>query len=166
MSGLAGMKEKLTEFYQSKNESEQKLLLSLSIVVPIFLIYSLYSTVATGLAESQSKLDKQLELNQWASEQIDIIQSAKGKSSANRRPSSITQIINSSARRYRVTIARIQPQTENAVKIGIEEVSFNRLLQWLQELESKHGIKASNIDFSKADVSGQVKIRRLDLERS
>ncbi len=167
MSAFSGLKEKIVEFYQSKNESEQRLLLVLSIVVPVFLVFSVYSKISGGLLETQEKLSKQLELNQWAGEQISIIESARRSGGSNaQRQGSITQIINSTARRFSITIERIQPQKTDAVKIGIDEVGFNKLMQWLQELETRHGIKASNIDFSKADTSGLVKIRRLDLERN
>lgn len=164
MSVLSDNKQKLIEFYQSKNDSEQKLLLTFGIVFAIFLLYSLYSSVSNGMTESQQKLQRQIELNSWAAEQIAIIKQSGKKTSSGSR-GSMTQIINSSARKHGVTIARLQPQKTDLVKVGIEEVGFNRLMNWLAELNSRHGISAANIDLSKADASGIVKVRRLDLER-
>ena len=166
MSGLAGMKDKLTELYNSKTPSEQKLILLLGVFLSVFMIYSTFSTVQDGLHSVESKLKKQVELNSWASEQIRIIQNASASGSVGNTGGSITQVINSSARRHGVSIARLQPQKTDMVKVGIDEIGFNRLVRWLAELENEHGITASNIDISKADVSGLVKVRRLDLERS
>jgi general secretion pathway protein M len=165
MSGMATLKSKFNEFYQSKSESEQRLLLIFGIAVSLFLIISIYSKVATGLTDTQSKLDKQLELNQWASQQISTIQSASGASGRATSQASITQQINISARRHKVTIARMQPQKEGSVRVGLEDIPFNALLNWLVDLENKYGIKVTNIDFNRTDVSGVVKVRRLDLER-
>ena len=153
------------ELYLSKSESEQKMLKMLAVFFSIFLLYTLYSTVSDGLSQAQNKLKRQTELNQWASEQISVIQQAGRVSSGSNRSGSMTQVINSSARKYNVSISRIQPQKTDMVKVGIDEIGFNRLMQWLGELNNRHGITATNIDFSKADASGVVKIRRLDLER-
>ena len=165
MSAIANLKSKLQELYLSKSESEQKMLRTLAVFFSVFLLYSLYTTVSDGLSQAQSKLKRQTELNVWANEQIAVIKAAGRTSGASNRSGSMTQVINSSARKYNVNISRLQPQKSDMVKVGIDEIGFNRLMQWLAELNSRHGISATNIDFSSTDVSGVVKIRRLDLER-
>ena len=165
MSGFSDLKDKLQELYNSKSDSEQKLLLVLGVVLPVFFVYSLYSSVSTGLMESQDKLRKQRELNTWAQTQIETIQGANAGDGSTNRDASMTQVINNSARKFNVSIARLQPQKTDMVKVGIDEIGFNTLMKWLAELETRHGISASNIDVSKADASGMVKVRRLDLER-
>jgi len=166
MSAISSIKEKLLELYASKTASEQKLIQLAGIFFSIFLIHSIYTSVNDGLATAEDKLQKQTELNSWAREQIQRIQNSSGGASSNRNSGSITQVINSSARKFGVSIARLQPQKTDMVKVGIDQIGFNRLIRWLAELENRHGIEASNIDVSKADESGLVKIRRLDLERS
>lgn len=164
MSGIAGLKNKVMDYYQSKSDSEQKLLLALSVFIIFFVVFTSYSKVADGLAESEKKLAKQLELNSWASEQIQIINSSGNKPSSASK-GSLTQKINSSARRYGISIARLQPQKNDSVRVGLDEVPFNELLKWLASMQNKDGIRVSSIDFSRSDKSGLIKVRRLDLER-
>ncbi|MBU2883792.1 type II secretion system protein M [Psychrosphaera sp. B3R10] len=166
MSQLSELRNKISAYYQTKNDSEQKLLLALAIFLPLFALYSIISTVNTGLEQSTQKLEKQIELNDWAAEQINIIESAKGGGVAKTSQSSITQLINASARKHGVTISRLQPQKTDTVRVGIEEVGFNKFVTWLTELQNRHGIAVESIDFSRSDVDGRVKIRRLDLGRS
>lgn len=166
MSQLSELRNKVSAYYQAKNDSEQKLLLALAIFLPMFALYSIISTINTGLDESTQKLEKQIELNDWAEEQIGIIASSKGGGVSTGRQSSITQLINASARKHGVTISRLQPQKTDTVRVGIEEVGFNKFVSWLTELQNRHGIAVESIDFSRSDIDGRVKIRRLDLGRS
>jgi general secretion pathway protein M len=160
------LKHTLITWLGSKTESEQRLIKVASVVFILFLLITVVTKINTGVTSSQAKLTQQLELNKWAKQQIEIIKSASintSSSSGNER--SITQVINSTAKRYGVVIERIQPQKTDMVKVGIDEIGFNNLMRWLTELQTKHNISAQNIDFSKADTNGMVKVRRLDLGR-
>ena len=157
------LKEKLEAWFQSLSDSEQKLVKFGSIFFAIFVVYLIVSSVSTGVSESQRKLKQQQELNDWATQQIAIIKSTGGKKVSS--SGSITQVINSTARKFNINVARLQPQKNDLVKVGLEDVGFNRLMEWLLELQSKHGVSVQNIDFDKADEQGKVKVRRLDLAR-
>lgn len=165
MSAFQSLKEKLLGFYQSKNESEQRLLVIFAVTVLLFGIVSVYLSVANGLADTEKKLSRQLELNSWAEQQIAIIKQSQGNGRATDNSGSMTQVINTSARRFNITLARLQPQQNNYVKVGLEDVNFNQLMQWLTQLQNTYSIRAANIDISKTETQGIVRVRRLDLER-
>ena len=166
MAILTDLKQKAVVFYQSKTESEQKLLMLLSVCLIVFLLVSSVKAVRDANLQANNKLQQQLELNIWAAQQIDLISASQQSSGTTTHTGSMAQIVNSTARRHQVTLARIQPQATNAVKLGLDEVNFNQLLSWLADLRNQHGIIVSNIDISKANDSGMVKVRRLDLERN
>lgn len=166
MSVFADFKQKLIVLYQSKSQSEQRLILLLGICFVVFLLATTYSSVANNLADSNKKLTSQHELNIWAKQQIAVIKQSGKSTSAVGSTTSMTQVINTTARKNRITLARLQPQTADNVKVGLDDINFNQLMSWLEELKNKHGIYASNIDISKSDVAGVVRVRRLDLERN
>ena len=157
------LKEKCAAWFQTLSQSEQKLLKFAAGFTVLFIIYLVVSSISAGVHESQRKLQQQLDLNDWAQQQIAIIKASSGQKTTS--SGSITQVINNSARKYNVNIARLQPQKNDTVKVGLDDVGFNRLMQWLEELQAKHGVRVENIDFSKADEQGKVKVRRLDLAR-
>lgn len=169
MSGLQAViqknKDKAMAFYQSKSESEQRLIGLLLVSFVLFVIVSSYLTVTKGLAETDKKLQRQLDLNAWANQQIELIQSASQGTSRGQASGSMTQVINTTARRFSIKLARLQPQQANYVKVGLEDVNFNQLMRWLALLQNTYGITAANIDISQADTDGIVRVRRLDLER-
>lgn len=160
---ITALKEKLDTWLQGLSDSEQKLVKFGGGFFIIFVFYMVISSINTAVASSTAKLQQQRDLNLWAEQQIAIIKAAGGTKRVS--SGSITQQINNSARSYKINIARLQPQKNDVVKVGLDDVGFNRLMQWLQELQTKHGIRAENIDLSKADEQGKVKVRRLDLAR-
>jgi len=160
------LKQTINAWLNSKTQSEQQLLKVAGGFFILFLVIMIVTTINKNVTESEKKLTQQLELNRWAEQQISIIKKAnKNLSSTSSNKSSITQIINSTAKKYAVVVERIQPQKDDLVKVGIDEIGFNNLMNWLTELQTKHNISVQNIDFSKADSAGMVKIRRLDLGR-
>jgi len=162
---LSMLQEKLQAWFQGLSDSEQRLVKFGSGFFVLFVIYFVISSVSAGVAESERKLQQQQELNNWALQQIAIVKSSGTSKSNNKSSGSLTQVINNTARKFNITIARLQPQKTDMVKVGLDDVGFNRLVQWLQELQSKHGVSVENIDFAKADDVGKVKVRRLDLIR-
>lgn len=166
MSAIANFKQKAITLYQSKTESEQKLILILGICFSLFILISVYSSVANGLSETSKKLIQQQELNTWAEQQIALIKRSGGTSNVSGNKGSMAQVINTTARRNGITLARLQPQTADLVKVGLEDMNFNQLTKWLADLRNQHGIYVSNLDLSKTDETGIVRVRRLDLERN
>ena len=59
----------------------------------------------------------------------------------------------------------MQPQGDN-IQVWIDEISFNQLLQWLEQLSSKEGLRVTNIDLSNAEQPGVVRVRRLQLGKN
>lgn len=55
--------------------------------------------------------------------------------------------------------SRIQPEGEKEVKVWIEEVSFDGLLRWLNELETRYGIRADTAEIEKQAAPGVVSAR-------
>lgn len=159
------IKQALVTWFNSKSDSEQRLVKLASAVFVVFAFFTLATSISSGVNLSEKKLRQQLELNAWAKQQISLIKGAGSLSATPTNNQSITQVINATAKKYRVQIERLQPQKDDLVKVGINEIGFNNLMRWLTELQTRHNIHAQNIDFSKADTQGMVKIRRLDLGR-
>ena len=73
-------------------------------------------------------------------------------------------LINSTRSRYRITISKMQPN-DNSLRLTLDSVEFNQLIEWLDELVNQHGLRVENLDLSKDDKSGFVRVSRLVLEK-
>ena len=59
---------------------------------------------------------------------------------------------------------KMQPN-DNSLRLTIDSVEFNNLVEWLDELVNSHGVLIENLDLSKDDKSGFVRVSRLVLEK-
>ncbi|KXO09733.1 General secretion pathway protein M [Moritella sp. JT01] len=74
----------------------------------------------------------------------------------------LNQLVSRSAKRNKIMITRIQAKADN-LQVWIDDVNFNQLTAWLEQLNKQYGIEIQNIDLSVSDKKGMVKVRRLQL---
>jgi general secretion pathway protein M len=55
--------------------------------------------------------------------------------------------------------SRVQPEGDDEVKVWIEDVPFNNLLRWLQDLETRYGIGAVTAEVERGARPGVVSVR-------
>ncbi|QUM91036.1 type II secretion system protein M [Moritella sp. 36] len=74
----------------------------------------------------------------------------------------LNQLVSRSAKRHKIILTRIQAKADN-LQVWIDDVNFNQLTDWLEQLNKQYGIEIQNIDLSVSDKKGMVKVRRLQL---
>ncbi len=153
-------------WWQQLKSSEQRLVTLMGFVVMLFLFYSVvWQPLASNINKTQQKIARQQTLLTWVKESTQRYQQAKRSGSAGRSSGSLSSIVNRSAGRNNISIARLQPQGDD-LQVWIDEVPFSQLLGWLEFLANNEGLLVKNIDLSKADQKGVVKVRRLQLGKN
>ncbi len=149
--------------WESLNEREQRLvgIGGTALLVAIF-YWGLWQPLGDSMARSQKLLQKQQATNNWAKEAVVKLKSSSGTS---QNGASLSQIINSTARRFNVQIGRMNPKGDQ-LNLLVEEIVFNDLLKWIAHLEQSQGVKIINLDVSELEQPGKVRVSRLLLEKS
>jgi general secretion pathway protein M len=152
-------------WWQQLNIREQRLVVVMSFLISIFILYSLiWQPMTESIATSKLKIERQQKLLTLVQESTQRYQLAKrngGKNSGE----SLSSIINRTSRVEQISITRMQPQGDD-LQVWIDEISFNQLLLWLEKLASRDGLQVKNIDLSKAEQQGVVRVRRLQLGKN
>ena len=149
-------------WWQQLNIREQRLIMVMSAVVGVFIVYGLmWQPLNKNITQSKLKVERQQDLLVWVKENTKRYQEAKrnGRSSSG---ASLSSIVNRTSRLNNITITRMQPQGDD-LQVWIDEISFNQLLAWLEQLASRENLQVKNIDLSLADLQGVVRVRRLQL---
>lgn len=55
--------------------------------------------------------------------------------------------------------SRIQPEGKNEVRVWFEDVSFDSLIEWAHELETRYAIHVVNMDIEPKSDAGSVNVR-------
>ena len=152
--------------WQQLTLREQRIVIALGIVLGIYVLYSfVWQPVQSNLVKTQQKLSRQQELLTWVSKNTARYQQAKKTGNVSNSGGSLSSIVNRSARNKGITVTRMQPQNDD-IQVWIDEIPFNTLLQWLEQLSSNEGLHVKAIDMTTTDKLGVVRIRRLELGRS
>jgi general secretion pathway protein M len=153
-------------WWQQLNGREQQLVLAMTVAVGFFVFYSvIWQPLNKSLADAQNKLTRQQQLLSWVQENTALYQQQKksvGKSSFS---GSISSVANSSARKFKLTVTRMQPQGED-LQVWIDSTPFTQLLFWLEHLANNEGLQVKAINLSQGDTVGEVNVRGLHLTRS
>jgi len=153
--------ENYKQKWQQLNAREKSLILIMSVIIGIFIFYTLiWQPVNSRIIKAEKKRIRQQQLLHWVQEKTQQYQQTKhlGK----RNSGSLTGIINRTARQHKINITRMQPQGDD-LQVWLDEAPFEQLLHWLEQLTISEGIKIKAIDISKTDTQGVVQVRRLQL---
>ena len=157
------MKEQLVNYWRSLKEQEQQLVMIAGAVFVIFvLVMGIFRPLNNAIEKAEQDNIKQQELLAWVDESIIKLKASGSARVTNDR--SLSQIVNSTRNRYQITISKMQPN-DNSLRLTIDSVEFNKLVEWLDELVNSQGVLIENLDLSKDDNSGFVRVRRLVLEK-
>ncbi|MFT5758250.1 MAG: general secretion pathway protein M [Alteromonadaceae bacterium] len=149
-------------WWQQLNLREKKLVVAMTSLVVIFILYSfIWQPLNDNIAKTEKKIARQQQLLSWVAENTQRFQQAKSNV-GNQVSGSLSSIVNRTAGSNKITITRMQPQGDN-IQVWIDEIAFNQLLQWLEQLSSQEGLQVTNIDLSDAGKPGVVRVRRLQL---
>ena len=152
-------------WWQQLNLREQRLVLGLGSVVLVFLFYNhAWLALHNNLEKAAKKNARQQELLIWMETNVARYQAAKRGAGAS-SSGSLSSIVNRTASRHGIKIARMQPQADD-LQVWLDQVPFRQLLQWLEQLSNNEGLSVQAIDVSRDDQAGIVRVRRLQLGRN
>ena len=156
------MKKQLMKQWRSLKEQEQQLVMVAGGVFIIFvLVMGIFRPLNNAIEKAQQSQIKQQELLAWVDDSIVKLKAAGNTSVASN--TNLSQVVNSTRGRYKINISKMQPSSDS-LRLTLDSVEFNKLVEWLDELVNQHGLKIENLDLSRDDKSGYVRVSRLVLE--
>jgi general secretion pathway protein M len=157
------MKQQAINYWGSLKEQEQRLLIIAGAVFIVFvLVMGILKPLNKAVADAEQKLKREQNFQVFVEQSIAKLKAAG--SSARTSSGNLSQLVNRSRGRYNVNISQMQP-SNNSLRVNIENVEFNKLVAWLDELVNQHGVTVANLDISQGDETGYVRVSRLVLEK-
>jgi len=157
------MKKQIMQYWRSLKEQEQQLIMVAGGIFVVFvLVMGIFRPLNNAIDKAKKSYVTQQELLVWVDESIVKLKAAGNTQAISNQ--NISQVVNSTRSRYRITISKMQPN-DNSLRLTLDSVEFNQLIEWLDELVNQHGLRVENLDLSKDDKSGFVHVSRLVLEK-
>jgi general secretion pathway protein M len=149
------------------NSRERMLVSVAAVLLVITLIYFImWKPIADGISERESKIEAQQELLQWVRENTGsyLAQKSAGAKAENsaQMPGSVTERVTRLAAAAKIELSRMQPQSDGLLVV-IDQVPFNTLLQFVENLQNQAGLTITHVDATEGDAAGVVRVRRLQV---
>ncbi|MFQ3208677.1 MAG: general secretion pathway protein M [Colwellia sp.] len=152
-------------WWQQLNNREQRLVVAMGLFFIVFIFYStIWKPINNSIIEANSKLARQQELLTWVQDNTALYKQIKKSNGKPTLTASISSATNRSAKTYKLTITRMQPQGDD-LQVWIDSTPFTQLLFWLEHLTNNEGLQVKAIDLTLGDSIGEVKVRRLHLTK-
>ncbi|NMP17010.1 type II secretion system protein M [Thalassotalea sp. Y01] len=156
----------MKQWWLGLNPREQKLASIMGAVVAIFIFYFLiWQPLNNSVEKAQQKLERQQQLAAWVDENLPKLQALQKAGGIKSTGGSLSSIVNRTAKRQSIAIARMQPQGDD-LQVWIDEVPFNTFVSWLNNLNSNEGVLIESIDITEGNAPGTIAVRRLQLAKA
>lgn len=151
--------QQLLERYDHLSPRDQIALKGLSVFFALLILYAGMWLPANHYFEERSLFhQKQTELHQYLLSTEKAARASTGSSKASVGGRSILQTVSRSAQKFSLKPDRLQPEGSQGVNVMFNNVSFNTLIKWLQNL-NQQGFSVRQISIERGDIPGVVTAR-------
>lgn len=152
--------QQLRSRFESLEARERYFLLSAVVVVSLTLLYLL---VVEPLVQYHEQLETRIETQRqevaWMRGAVQVLRERGGPAPANvESGGSLLALTDSSARSAGLAkpLKRIQQDGDDAVRVRLEAAGFDQVILWLDDLERRYGVVATEMSVDRAEGAGLV----------
>ena len=155
----------MKQWWAGLQANERRMLILGAIALGLILPYfAIWSPIQDDVAALQKQVQEQQAVKRWMDQAAVEVKQLGGGSGAALRPQdgrSLMAVVDQTAKRSGLGsgLKRLEPEGQAAVKVWLEQVSFDDMLRWLSSLEQKNGLAVATITIDRQDVAGRVNAR-------
>lgn len=155
----------MREWWEGLGTRERFIAIAGSLVLVPFLLWVLvWRPLVGNVIQLEQEVASQRESVLWmqnAAAELQQLRGSGAQAAAGLGGRSLLAVVDQSARSTGLGsgLKRIEPDTADAVRVRLEGVSFDALVQWLDLLSRQHGIMASLVSIERESGPGQVNVR-------
>ncbi|VAW99030.1 hypothetical protein MNBD_GAMMA22-1411 [hydrothermal vent metagenome] len=150
-------------YFTNLNSREQKLVLAAIFFVLLYLPYQfIYAPFQDSLNNMNTKTNVALKNINWMkSKAAEVRQLTGAGGSTQKSKQSLLSLIETTSKKSKLNknLRKVQPAGSSNVKVWLDEVSFDGLMQWLDSLVITHGLSIQDITVDKQAENGIVNAR-------
>lgn len=140
------------------NRREQTILLVGGVAVALYLLWKAVLVPVADWREQQlnanQAVNQSLGRVELLAAQIERARSQEQEGSTN--DTNLSALVDNSLRDNNLSMSGFQPGTGGQVRVRLDEVPYDRFIQWLYDMEYQYGV--SVVDFSMAGTSEQGRV--------
>ena len=151
------------QWYAVKSRSDRIVINALAALFLFSIaLLGVWQPIQINNSEQRSRYVNELTLTEWIALNRNQLQSLSNSSTEQSDASSAIARITNAANQSKITLDRLQPESDGSVSISLQNQSFTRVVRWLVQLETQKGLTVSRLGIDKGsktgEVSGQIRV--------
>jgi len=144
---------------------EKQMVAACSVVLLIGLFYwGVWTPINNAEADAKNYLAGEQSTLDYVKQTANRIASLQQSNQGGGFRGSLSATVNQTAGSFGLTITRMQPQGDK-IQVWMDEVPFDTLLSYLNELVQNKGLSLESLDVAESDLPGFVNVRRIQLSK-
>lgn len=151
--------EQLRQRYEALEPRERRFLVFGAIALAVILLFlGVVQPLQQYRENAEARVVAHRDLVAWMRGAVDVLRERGPALAPAARGGSLLALADTSARAAGLaqSLQRIQQDGENAVRVRLESASFDSLVLWLDNLEKRSGVTASELMVDRAEAAGRV----------
>ncbi len=153
----------MKEWWSGLQASEQRTLLIGGIVLAVMGFYFLiWEPVHNEVADLEKQVAEQKAIKAWMQQAaVDVKQMQRsGQRQAISGGRSMLAVVDQTVKRSGLggALKRLEPEGETAVRVWLEQASFDDVMRWLIQIEGQYGLHADTLTIDRKDI-GRTDVR-------
>jgi general secretion pathway protein M len=140
---------------------DQAMLVVLAAALLLYMLYQVFwhplATANRNLAQQNAAVANSLATMNQLAAQYRELQKANGPGNTS-AGETLTQLVDETVASNQLHMSRFQPGSSGDVQVRFDNASFDQVLRWLSELESKHGVTLREFGVSPGSGPGLVNV--------
>lgn len=155
----------MKDWFLSLTRRERIIIQVAALVITVFFSYLfVVEPVSNNYAIYKKNVVIATETLDWMKTAQREVKQLGGEQLQNRQPGGKQLILGVVEKSIRNTglatvMKRIQPEGDSGLRVWFENASFDKLIIWLEMIESKHGLLVNEINVEQTDSAGLVNVR-------
>ena len=145
--------------YDSLSNSERLVVNGIGVLILLVLLFLLLILPAhRAVDKAEMTLTGKQNLLSWMQDNEQVARmAAKGEGGTRSQSDQPLQsIVTSTAPALGINVKRIEPESDDKLRVWLEKVSFDKTMRWLHQIETRYGVRIANVSIDAEREEGLV----------
>ena len=154
----------MKDWWAGLQASEQRMLTMGGIALILIFSYAgVWQPLQKNVANLENQGEQQRALKRWMNQAAAEVKQLQGSGASTqvRDGRSLLSVVDQTAKRSGLGsgLKRLEPNGQTAVKVWLEQVKFDDMARWLNQLQTKNGLRVDSITIDRQDEPGRINAR-------
>lgn len=158
LQNLQNSLDPLRRRYDSMADSERLVVNGIGVLIVLVLLFLILILPGQrAVDKAQTSLTAKQNLLSWMQDNEQLARmAAQGGSRSSRSDQPLQSIVTSTAPALGITVKRIEPESDDKLRVWLEKVSFDKTVRWLHQIETRYGVRIVNASIDAERAEGLV----------